>query len=75
MWRTIEGRRPETVLGTLTRSTTLAIVDTSTLWRQFTEVGESELPNVPKIDLLVSKLALALKNDTSNHSLCMMFVQ
>ena len=33
----------------------------STLGRQYTEVCESVLPNVPKIDCLVSKLAFALK--------------
>ena len=33
----------------------------STLGRQYTEVCESVLPNVPKIDCLVSKLALAFK--------------
>ena len=33
----------------------------STLGRQYTEVCESVLPNVPKNDCLVSKLALAFK--------------
>ena len=33
----------------------------STLGRQYTEVCESVLPNIPKIDCLVSKLALAFK--------------
>ena len=33
----------------------------STLGRHYTEVCESVLPNVPKIDCLVSKLALAFK--------------
>ena len=60
MWRT-RRRRPETVPGTLTRSITLNIVDMSTFGRQYTEVCESVLPNVPKIDCLVSKLALAFK--------------
>ena len=57
----LERRRPETVPGTLTRSITLDIVGMSTLGRQYTEVCESVLPNVPKIDCLVSKLALAFK--------------
>ena len=33
----------------------------STMGRQYTEVCESVLPNVPKIDCLVSKLALEIK--------------
>ena len=33
----------------------------STLGSQYTEVCESVLPNVPKLDCLVSKLALAFK--------------
>ena len=33
----------------------------SMLGRQYTEVCESVLPNVPKIDCLVSKLTLAFK--------------
>ena len=33
----------------------------STMGRQYTDVCESVLPNVPKIDCLVSKLALAFK--------------
>ena len=45
----------------LTRSITLDIVDMSTLGRQYTEVCESVLPNVPKSDCLVSKLALTFK--------------
>ena len=57
----LERRRPETVPGTLTRSTTLDIVDMSTMGRQYTEVFERVLPNVPKIDCLVSKLALEFK--------------
>ena len=57
----LEHRRPETVPGTLTRSITRGIVDMSTMGRQYTEVCESVLPNVPKIDCLVSKLALAFK--------------
>ena len=57
----LERRRPKTVPGTLTRSITLDIVDMSTMGRQYTEVCESVLPNVPKIDCLVSKLALAFK--------------
>ena len=57
----LERRRPETVPGTLTRSNTLDIVDVSTMGRQYTEVCESVLSNVPKIDCLVSKLALAFK--------------
>ena len=57
----LERRRPETVPGTLIRSITLDIVGMSTLGRQYTEVCESVLPNVPNIDCLVSKLALALK--------------
>ena len=36
----------------LTRSITLDIVDMSTIGRQYTEVRESVLPNVPKIDCL-----------------------
>ena len=50
-----------TVLGTLTRSITLDIVDMSTLGRQYVEVSESVLLNIPKIDCLVSKLALTFK--------------
>ena len=57
----LERRRSETVPGTLTCSITLDIVDMSTKWCQYTEVCESVLPNVPKIDCLVSKLALAFK--------------
>ena len=67
----LERRRPETVPGMLTRSTTLDIVDMSTLGSQYTEVCESVLPNVPKIDCLVSKLAFAFKNDTTNPTLRM----
>ena len=47
----------------------------STMGRQYTAVCESVLPNVPKIDCLVSKLALAFKNDTLYPSLLMFFVQ
>ena len=36
---TLDFRRPETVPGTLRRSTTFEIVDMGTLWRQYTEVG------------------------------------
>ena len=57
----LERRGPETVPRTLTRSITLDIVDMSRLVRQYTEDCESVLPNVPKIDCLVSKLALAFK--------------
>ena len=57
----LERKRPETVPGTLTRSITLDIVDMSTIERQYTEVCESVLQNVPNIDCLVSKLALAFK--------------
>ena len=57
----VERRRPENVHGTLTRSITLDIVDMSTMGRQYTEVCESVLPNIPKIDCLVSKLALTFK--------------
>ena len=57
----LERRRPETVHGTLTRSVNLNIVDVSTMGRQYAEVCESVLPNVPKIDCLVSKLSLAFK--------------
>ena len=57
----LESRRPETVPGTLTRSITLDIVGMSTLGRQYTEVCEIVLPNVPKSDCLVSKFALAFK--------------
>ena len=57
----LERRRPETVPGTLTRSISLDIVGMSTLGRQYTKVCESVLPNVPKIDCLVSKLSLAFK--------------
>ena len=57
----LEHRQPETVPGTLTRSITLDIVDMSTIGRQYTKVCESVLPNVPKTDCLVSKLALAFK--------------
>ena len=60
----LERRRPETVLerpGTLTRSITIDIVDMSTMGRQYTEVCESVLLNVPKIDCLVSKLAWSFK--------------
>ena len=39
----------------------LDIVDMNTMGRQYTEVCESVLPNVPKIDCLVSELALAFK--------------
>ena len=53
--------RPETVPGTLTCSITLDIVDMSTMGRQYTEVCESVLLNVPKIDCLVSNLALTFK--------------
>ena len=60
MWA-LERRRPEIVPGTLTSSITLDIVDMSTLGRQYNEVCESVLINVPKIDCLVSKLALASK--------------
>ena len=52
---------PEPVPGTLTRSITLDIVDMSMLGRQYTKVCESMLPNVPKIDCLVSKFTLAFK--------------
>ena len=45
----------------LTRFFTLDIVDMSTLGRQYNEVYENVLPNVLKIDCLVSKLALAFK--------------
>ena len=45
----------------LTRSIILDIVDMSTLGSQYTEVRESVLPNVPKSDCLVSKLALAFE--------------
>ena len=58
---TLERRRPETVPGTLTCSSTLDIVGMSTLGCQYNEVCASVLPNVPKIDCLVSKLALAFK--------------
>ena len=57
----LERRRTETVPGTLTRSITLDIVVMSTMGRSYTEVCGSVLPNVPKIDCLVSKLALAFK--------------
>ena len=57
MWRT----RPETVPGMLTHSITLDIVDMSTMGRQYTEVCESVLPNVPNIDCLVSQMVLAFK--------------
>ena len=57
----LDYKRPETVPGTLTRSITLDIVDMSSMGRQYTEVCESVLPNSPKIDCLVSKLALAFK--------------
>ena len=57
----LECRRPGTVPGTLTGSITLEIVDMSKMGRQYTKVCESVLPNVPKIDCLVSKLALAFK--------------
>ena len=53
----LKRRRSETVPGTLT----FDIVDMSTLGRQYTEVCESVLPNVPKIYCLVSKLARAFK--------------
>ena len=55
----LERRQPETVHGALTRSSSIDIIDMCTLLCQYTEVCESELPNVPKIDFLVSKLALA----------------
>ena len=57
----LERRWPETVPGMLTRSITLDIVDMSTMGRQYTKVCKNELPNVPTIDCLVSKLALAFK--------------
>ena len=44
-----------------TRSITLDIVDMSKMGRQYNEVCESVLPNVPKIDCLVSKFSLAFK--------------
>ena len=55
----LEPRRPEAVHAALTRSSSIDFIEMRTLWRQYTEVCESELPMVPKIDFLVSKLALA----------------
>ena len=57
----LERRRLETVPGTLTHPITLDFVDMSTLGRRCTEVCESVLPNVSKIDCLISKLALTFK--------------
>ena len=45
----LERRRPETVHEALTLSSSIDIINMSTLWRKNTEVCESELPNVPKL--------------------------
>ena len=71
----LERRRPETVHGALTRSSSNDFINMSMLCRQYTKVCESELPNVPKSDLLVSKISFGILNDTTNPSLRMIFVQ
>ena len=38
---------------------------------QCTNVRESELPNVPNLDFLVSKIGLGISNDSGYSFLCM----
>ena len=62
---TLERRRPETLPGTLIRSTNLDIVELNTLRRQYTEVCERELSKRPQNCFLDFIIRLDISNDTT----------